>query len=364
MGRTLVTGGSGFIGSHVVRLLAERGDDLRLTMRPRSRLENLEGIEYERFDADILDRHAIRRALKGVDRVFHVAGLQSTRPSDAERLFQVNVEGTRIVLEECLRADVERVVYTSSAAAIGPAPEGETADERQLFTAAHLGIPYVNSKHEAEVEALRLAARGLPLVVVNPCNVFGRGDIYARATSMVRRFLLGRFPVYTNGALNVVDVGDVARGHLLGDERGLPGERYILGNRNYTTDRLFADLARLSGVEYPPVKVDPSVALRLGQLVEGVVPSGRAPISSEEIKLTTCWWTYRNAKAKRELGFQPSPHEDTIEATVDWYLEREADRLARSRRTQPVQWKVLAAGLGAASGPVNAMRRLWPLNGR
>jgi dihydroflavonol-4-reductase len=363
VGRTLVTGGSGFIGSHVVRLLAERGDDLRLTMRPRSRLENLEGVEYDRFEADVLDRTAVRRALRGVDRVFHVAGLQSTHPKDAERLFEVNVQGTRIVLEESMRADVERVVYTSSAAAIGPALEGEAADERQLFTAGQLGIPYVNSKHEAEVEAMRLAASGLPLVVVNPCNVFGRGDIYGRATSMVRRFLLGRIPVYTNGALNVVDVGDVARGHLLADERGLHGERYILGNRNYTTDRLFADLARLSGVESPPLKVDPTVALRLGQVLESVAPNGRAPISSDEIRLTTCWWTYRNAKAKRELGFQPSPHEDTIEATVDWYLEREADRLARSRRTQPVQWKVLAAGLGAVAGTGNAMRRLWPLNG-
>jgi dihydroflavonol-4-reductase len=357
VGRTLVTGGSGFIGSRVVRLLAERGDDLRLTMRPRSRLDNLEGIEFERVDADVLDRAAIRRALRGVDRVFHIAGLQSTHPDDSERLFQVNVEGTSIVLEESLRAGVERVVYTSSAAAVGPADAGEVADERQLFTAGHLGIPYVNSKHEAEVVAMRLAARGLPLVVVNPCNVFGRGDIYGRATSMVRRFLLGRIPVYTNGALNVVDAGDVAKGHVLADERGLIGERYILGNRNYTTDRLFADLARLSGVETPPVRVDPKVALRLGQFVENVVPRGRAPISSEEIKLTTCWWTYRNTKAKRELGFQPSPHEDTIEETVDWYLEREADRLARSRRTQPIGWKALAA---AMAGTESVTRRLWP----
>src|SRR3954467_12322228 len=130
MGRTLVTGGSGFIGSHVVRLLAERGDDLRLTMRPRSRLDNLKGLEYERVDADVLDRMAVRKALRGVDRVFHAAGLVSTRPADAERLFQVNVEGTRTVLEEALRAGVERVVYTSSGAAIGPAPsQSEAADE-------------------------------------------------------------------------------------------------------------------------------------------------------------------------------------------------------------------------------------------
>ncbi|MEA2444779.1 MAG: hypothetical protein QOJ12_2071, partial [Thermoleophilales bacterium] len=285
MGRTLVTGGSGFIGSHVVRLLAERGDELRLTMRPRSRLENLEGLDYERVDADVNDRVAIRKALRGVDRVFHCAGLLSTRPADVERVFDVNVEGTRIVLEEALRAGVERVVYTSSAAAIGPAPApNEAADERQLFTAGHLQIPYVNSKHEAEVEAFRLAARGLPLVVVNPGRVFGRGDIYARATSVVRRFLLGRTQIYANGGLNVVDVGDVARGHLLADERGLVGERYILGNRNYTLDRLWADLARLSGVEPPALRLEPAMALRRAQALEAAAPGGRAPISVEEVR--------------------------------------------------------------------------------
>src|SRR5207247_8139681 len=116
----------------------------------------------------------------GVDRVFHVAGLGSLRPEDEDALYEVNVGGTRTVLEECLRADVERVVLTSSVAAIGPAEPGGTADERQLFTAGHLGIAYVNSKHEAEVEAFRLAAQGLPLVAVNPCYVFGAGDVYGR----------------------------------------------------------------------------------------------------------------------------------------------------------------------------------------
>jgi dihydroflavonol-4-reductase len=351
---TLVTGGSGFVGSHVVRLLAERGDDLRLTLRPRSRLDNLDGIDFKRVEADVLDRASIRRAMRGVDRVFHCAGLVSTRPGDADRLFQVNVEGTRIVLEEALRAGVERAVYTSSVAAIGPASApGEAADERQLFTAGKLGIPYVNSKHEAEVEALRLAARGLPLVVVNPGYVFGRGDVYARATAIVRRFLLGRIPVYSNGGLNVIDVGDVARGHLLADERGLVGERYILGNRNYTLDRLWADLSRLSGIEPPALRLEPAVALRLAQAMEVASRGGRPPITVHDVRLATGWWTYSNAKAKRELGFRPSPHEDAIEATVEWYMEREGDRLARSRRTQPVQWKAAAAALGA-------VRRVWP----
>jgi dihydroflavonol-4-reductase len=342
-----------------VRLLAARGDDLRLTRRRRSRVDQLADVPHRAVDCDVLDRAAVRRAMRGVDRVFHVAGLVSMRPEDSERLFDVNVGGTRIVLEEALRAGVEHVVYTSSVAAIGPAERGQTADERQLFTAGRLGIPYVNSKHEAEVEALRLAAQGLPVVVVNPCYVLGYGDVYGRATSIVRRFMLGRIPAYVPGALNVVDVGDVARGHLLADEKGNPGERYILGNRNYTVDRLFADLGRLSGVEPPPLRLSPGVALRLAQAAEAA--PGRAPITAQEVKLASGWWTYRNTKAKRDLGFTTSPHEDTIEATVAWYLEREHDRLARGRRSQPVQLKAAAAALRAVEGIAGAAGRLWPL---
>src|SRR5690349_4501806 len=267
------------------------------------------------------------------------------RPGDEEELYDVNVGGARTVLEECLRADVDRVVLTSSVAAIGPADPGETADERQLFTAGHLGIPYVNSKHEAEVEAFRLAAQGLPLVVVNPSYVFGAGDVYGRTTSVVRRFLLGRIPAYVPGALNVVAVEDVARGHVLADEKGLVGERYILGNRNYTLDRLFADLARLSGIEPPALRLSPSVALRLAQALEAA--PGRPGVTVQEVRLASQWWTYRNTKAKRELGFKTTPHEDTIEATVAWYMERDGERIRRSRRSQPVQYKLAAATLGA-----------------
>jgi dihydroflavonol-4-reductase len=349
MGKTLVTGGAGFIGSHVATALAERGDELRVTVRESTKTENLDGLEYESVKCDLLDRRQVRRAVKDVDRVFHCAGLTSLRRSDTERLFEVNVLATRNLLEECLRAGVERVVYTSSVAAIGPAPAGGRTDENQLFTAGRLGIPYVNSKHEAEVEALRLAAKGLPLVCVNPCVVFGAGDIYGSSTSIVRRFLLGRIPAYVDGALNIVDVEDVARGHLLADERGAVGERYILGNRNYTLDRLFADLGRVSGVEPPALKLPPALGLRMAQALEAA--PGRPPITVDEVKAVGQWWTYRTTKAKRELGWTTSPHEDTLEATVNWYIDREGDRFKRSRRSQPVQYKLAAAMLGVFRRP-------------
>jgi dihydroflavonol-4-reductase len=207
----------------------------------------------------------------------------------------------------------------------------------------------VNSKHEAEVEALRLAAQGLPVVCVNPCVVFGAGDVYGSSTSIVRRFMLGRIPAYVDGALNIVDVGDVARGHLLADERGAVGERYILGNRNYTLDRLFADLGRLSGVEPPALKLSPGIALRLAQALEAA--PGRPPITVDEVKSAGQWWTYRTTKAKRELGWTTSPHEDTIEATVNWYIDREGERFKRSRRSQPIQYKLASAMLGLVRRP-------------
>jgi dihydroflavonol-4-reductase len=354
--KTLVTGGTGFIGSYVARELAARGDELRVTVRDASPMEALAGIEHEAVTCDLLDRRAVRRALGDVERVFHCAGLVSLRGRDEQEVFKVNVVGTRTLLEECLRAGVERVVFTSSVAAIGPAPRHGTADETQVFTAGELGIAYVNSKHEAEVEALRLAARGLPLVCVNPTIVYGRGDLHGGSTSLVRRFLLGRIPVYTDGALNVVDVQDVARGHLLADEKGEPGERYILGNRNYTWDRLFADLARISGVEPPALKLPPPLALRLAELLEHA--PGRAPVTAMEVKSASQWWTYKSNKAKRELGWTTSPHEDTIEATVEWYRERDGDRLARGRRSQPFQYRLAARALSTFEGAATMVGRL------
>jgi dihydroflavonol-4-reductase len=356
--KTLVTGATGFIGSAVARALARRGDDLRLVVRDGSNTEGIDALDYEPVKGDILDRRSLRRALVDVERVFHCAGLTSLRTRDEERVFEINTVGTRTVLEECLKAEVGRVVYTSSVAAIGPAPPGGTADESQVFTAGGLGIPYVNSKHEAEVEALRLAAHGLPLVCVNPTFVFGRGDRHGGSTTIVRRFLLGQIPVYTDGALNVVDVEDVAKGHLLADEKGELGERYILGNRNYTWDRLFADLARLSGVEPPPLKLPAPLAMRLAELLER--GPGRPPVSTVEVRSASQWWTYRNTKAKRDLGWTTSPHEDTMEATVEWYLERDGDRMARGRRSQPLQYKVAARALSTIEGAAGIVNRLRP----
>lgn len=337
MPTVLVTGATGLIGSHVTRLLVERGDDVRITVRDRSRLDNVADLDVQRVTCDVTDRRAVRRALTGVDRVFHAAGSTKLRVG-LEELFRVNVQGTRVVLEEALRAGVERVVHTSSVAAIGPAERGSTADERQPFSAGGLDVPYVHAKREAEVEALRIAALGLPVVIVNPAHVFGTGDLYRSSTELVHRFLRRQIPAYTDGALNVVDAEDVARGHLLADEQGEPGERYILGNRNFTLDRLFADLGRISGVAPPALKLPYPAAIALAAGLERA--PGKPALTVSEVRLASQWWAFRSTKAKRELGWRPSHHEDTLERTIAWYRERGTRGLVRPGTGQPLALRV------------------------
>src|SRR5215218_10217695 len=283
MATTLVTGATGFVGSRVARALVDRGDDVRVTVRPTSRLEPLGSLDVETVVADVTDRRQVRRALRGVERVFHVAGTTNLRLG-ADDLFRINVQGTRTVLEECLRAE------------------------------------------------------GLRVVLVCPTYVLGAGDTHRSSTELVRRIMLRRIPAYVDGAINVVDVADVAAGHLLADERGVPGERYILGNRNYTWDRLFADLARSSGVEPPAMRLPVAAALALAETL-GRLP-GPTPITPIEIRSAAHWWTYRSTRARRELGWTTRPHEETVEATVAWYREREGGRLQRSSPRQPLGWRV------------------------
>ncbi len=352
MGKTLVTGGAGFVGTHLVRALAERGDELRLLLRRSTRAGHLDDLDFERTTGDVTDRRAVRRAMADVDRVFHVAGRTSMRERDRDAVFATNVGGTRIVMEEALAAGVENVVHTSSVSAIGVAKPGGAADESTPFTIGHLGIAYVNSKHEAEHEALRVATHGLRVVFVNPTFVLGPDDPSRTSMALVRRFLLGRIPVYVDGGLNIVDVRDVATGHLLADEKGEAGERYILGGRNFTLDRLFADLARISGVAAPATRLPTSAA------VAGVEAAARLHLpvaaSRDEVRSGGLWWTYRNAKAKRELGFAPRPHEETLEAAVQWQLDELGDRVRHQRgRAETVALGILERALGAGEWLAN-----------
>ncbi len=327
MPTTLITGSTGFIGSHLARVLSRRGDELRLLIRRDSDASLLGGLAYERVNGDVTDRRAVRRALEGASRVFHVAGMTSMRAGDERRVFDVNVGGTRIVAEEALAAGVERFVHTSSVAAIGPATRGGRADETQAFTAGGLGIAYVNSKHEAETEVLRAAAQGLDAVIVNPTFILGPGGRGSGSMGLIRRFLERRIPVYVDGGLNVVDVRDVADGNLLAEDKGRTGERYILGGRNFTLQRLFADLHRISGVPAPAVRLNPQLATVGTELAERLgLPLS---LAADETRSASQWWTYSSAKAKRELGFTARPHEETLEEAVASVTEALDGRIGR-----------------------------------
>ncbi len=166
-------------------------------------------------------------------------------------------------------------------------------------------------------------------MIVNPAHVMGKGDVYRSSTELVRRFMRRQIPAYVDGALNIVDAEDVARGHLLADELGQVGERYILGNRNFTLDRLFADLGRLSGVAPPAVKLPVVAALQLAHAAEAM--PGTPIVTVGEVRAASLWWAYRSTKAKRELGWKPSHHEDTLVDTIEWYRSREGDRMAAAR---------------------------------
>jgi dihydroflavonol-4-reductase len=352
MTSTLVTGGTGFIGSHLARALAVRGDDLRLLIRAGNRATHLADLEFDRVNGDVTDRRAVRRAVDSVDRVFHVAGMTSMKRGLAAQVMATNVSGTRIVCEEALEAGVQRVVHCSSAAALGPAPDRGRADETQAFPASARGIPYVHSKHEAEAEALRVAAHGLDIVVVNPTFVLGPDAPTGTSMGLVKRFLLRAIPAYVDGGINISDVRDIAAGHVLADELGISGERYILAGRNFTLQRLFADLSRISGVAAPHLKLPPSLALGVAETVERLgLP---VPISADETRSAALWWTYSPAKAKRELGYRPRGHEETLTDAVSWQAAELGDRVGGNPG-------VAEQALAAAGKAARRAGRLVPL---
>ena len=242
-------------------------------------------------------------------------------------------------------------MYTSSVAAIGPAPQARTADETNVWDAGRYAIPYVDSKHEAEVVALRLVARGLPLVIVNPAHVLGAGDPGRSSTALVRRFMRRADPgVRRRDAQHRRRRGRRPRSPARRRARRRSGERYILGNRNFTFDRLFADLGRLSGVEPPALKLPLPVALALADAC--AASAGRRDADPDRGARVLAQLGVRNRKAKRELGWQTSPHEDCLEETIAWYRERDGTALAPPGARQPLRAAARGrASAGSASGP-------------
>ena len=319
--RTCVTGATGFVGGHVARAAVEEGHAVRVTHRDPERLARLAGLDVEPVAADILDRAAMRRAVRGCDLLLHTAGLVASRP--VARVREINALAPRIAVEAAAAEGVGRVVVTSSVAGIGPVPRGEIGGEDDLYRGGGLGLAYPDAKHEGELEALAAGARlGVEVVVVNPSYVLGvpldRGQPGETSTRIVGNYLRGRLPAVVDGGSTFVHVADVAQGHLLAAERGRAGERYVLGGHSTTWPELMRTVARVSGVHHPLVVIPHGVGALARRAEELRLPLA---ISAEAMVLMEQNWCYSSAKAKRELGYRPRPFVATVRETTDWYLE-------------------------------------------
>jgi len=319
---TLVTGATGFIGSHVARQLVSAGQSVRVLVRPNSNLKALAGLQVEYFEGDLRDQKSLERALKGIRRVFHVAAdyrLWTPRP---EEIYEINVEGTRNLLNAAGHVGVERIVYTSTVATIAVPRHGALPNEGTQATLGEMIGHYKRSKFLAEQVAVDSASVGMPLVIVNPTTPVGPWDWKPTPTGrIILDFLKGKMPAYVDTGLNVGPVEDIAAGHLLAADKGRTGERYILGGRNMTLKQILDALSAITGRPAPRLRLPHAVALAAGYVDQLFARlAGREPqIPVEGVKMSRHRMFVESDKAERELGYKPTSVEAALERAVNWY---------------------------------------------
>ncbi len=319
-----VTGGTGFIGAHLVRALLARGRTVRCLVRSSSRLSNLEGLPVEIVTGDVTDAASLARAMGGAKIVYHCAADYRLSARHPREIHAANVEGTRNVLAAASEIGAERVVHTSSVGALGLTHDGRPGNEKTPVEPRSLIGHYKKSKHEAECVAVEFAARGLPVVIVNPSTPVGERDIKPTPTGqMIVDFLNRRMPAYVETGLNLVDVRDVAEGHVLAAEKGRVGEKYILGNRDMTLKEIFDALSKLTGVPSPAIKLPhwiPLAAAAVSTLASKV--AARPPrVPLEGVRMSRHKMYFDSSKAVRELGLPQSPVEEALGRAVAWFRE-------------------------------------------
>ena len=337
--KVLVTGATGFIGGNLVRELCRRDYQVRALVRPGSDTLTLDGIgdgrgkDIERVEGDILDAESVRRGVQDCLAVFHCAAVYTFWAKDPQTIHRANVDGTRIVLEAARKANVEKVVYTSTVAALDlprhglgveDAPTDSPTGARRSPSLRRAGH-YRESKYRAEQAALELAERGLPVVVVNPTAPLGPWDVKPTPTGrMVLDFIRGELPSYLDTGMNFVDVADVAAGHVLALERGEPGQRYLLGNRNLAFKELLEMLRQITGQPLPRFRVPIPLALLSGsldELIEGRLLGREPKIPLDGVKLVRDPMYVSCQKAIDQLGLPQSPVEAALERAVQWFTD-------------------------------------------
>ncbi|MGB2983194.1 MAG: hopanoid-associated sugar epimerase [Candidatus Bipolaricaulia bacterium] len=322
--RAFVTGGTGFIGSSVVRVLLERNVGVRALCRPGSIRANMGGLDVEIVEGDLREAKSIRRGIAGCELVFHVAALYSFWVKPRGLIYEVNVEGTRAVFEAAKAAGVERIVYTSSVAALGLREDGKAADETTPTSLDRVVGDYKKSKYLAEQLALEYAQE-MPIVLVNPSFPVGPRDIKPTPTGQtIVDFLNRKMPAYIETGMNIVDVEDVALGHWQAAECGRAGERYILGGENVTMKGMLDLLAEITGLSAPTVRVPYGPILALSYLNAAfcrLFPFVTPRMTPETIRMSSHYMYFDPAKAVRELGFPQTPARDALAKAVAWYRE-------------------------------------------
>ena len=322
--RVLVTGATGFVGGNLVRTLVDRGYDVRALVRRNSNTLALENLGVEEALGDLRDRVSIAKALKGCQGVFHCAAMYTFWSRDPSEVYRVNVEGTKVIFEEAERAGVERAVYTSTVSTIGLPKKGLGTEDTQLRPQDLVGH-YKKSKYLGEQEALAATSNGLPVVVVNPAAPIGPWDVKPTPTGgIVLDFLRRKLPVYIGTGMNVIDVEDVAMGHVLAMEKGVPGQRYILGHRNMTLLEVLLTLEAITGVRAPRVRIPINLIILLGMidyLIEGKLLKRKPRIPLEGMRVAKKPMYVSSAKAVRELGLPQSPVEEALEKAVRWFRD-------------------------------------------
>ncbi len=339
--RVLVTGACGFIGSAVTRHLVGREQEVVALVEPGADATNLEGLDVKQVVGDLRSPDSVRKSISGCRAVFHVAALYRFWATDPRAFYAVNVAGTRNVLDAASEAGVERLVYTSTVGTLGleHVSGSQPADERSFPDLRHLYGSYKRSKYVAEHEVLRAIAQGLSASLALPTFPLGPGDRAPTPTGkLVLDFLNGRMPGYVDTVLNVAHVDDVATGHVLALEQGRTGHSYILGGENLTLQQLLAELASLTGLPVPRIKVPRAVSLgvaAVSEVVEGRILRRHPSVPLEAARMSTSKMSFDDSRARLELGYEPRPAVQALEDSARWFA---APGRVSDRRLARIRW--------------------------
>ena len=321
--KAFLTGATGFVGSHVARVLAEQGADLRLLVRKTSRLENLANVPGERVIGDLTNAESLKKGMAGCEAVFHVAADYRLWTRNPHEMYAANVEGTRAIIKAAQEAGARRMVYCSTVATMGFTGNGAMTDENSPVSLSDMIGHYKRSKFMAEQVVLEAAKAGANIVMVNPTAPIGEQDIKPTPTGrIVLDFLKGKFPAYVETGLNLVDVKEVAQAHVAAFERARPGERYILGGENLTLKQVLDKLSTISGVPSPTVKLPYAVAFVSGMFdtfFTGMVFRKEPRVTLDAVRMGKKKMWASSAKAEQDLGWKPSPIDGALRRATEWF---------------------------------------------